>query len=126
MATNSSILAGRIPWTDHGVAKNQIWLSDLKKKQNIYFISFVCCSTLKILSKCLLPFIIPYKKTVISLCIHLQVTCSFFSLLPLILFLYLFKYLIVITSAWSSLYLSYCGQLNSLVLLIYNVFSQMY
>ena len=31
MATHSSILAWRIPWTEatvHGVPKNQIWLSD--------------------------------------------------------------------------------------------------
>jgi len=28
MATHSSILAWRIPWTDHGVAKSQTRLSD--------------------------------------------------------------------------------------------------
>ena len=28
MATHSSILASRIPWTDHGVAKSQTRLSD--------------------------------------------------------------------------------------------------
>ena len=28
MATHSSILASRIPWTDHGVAKSQTGLSD--------------------------------------------------------------------------------------------------
>ena len=29
MATHSSILARRIPWTDHGVAKSRTLLSDL-------------------------------------------------------------------------------------------------
>ena len=33
MATHSSILAWRIPWTDHGVAKSQTWLSDQQSTQ---------------------------------------------------------------------------------------------